>query len=79
MDLVQLSANIGPSTVAIIAVNLFGIPERLERIQSIARQAGVPIIHFGTNTNGMLELIREAGGDVIGVDMRVDRQYQTQV
>lgn len=39
---------------------------------SIAKQAGVPIIHFGTNTNGMLELIRDAGGDVIGVDWRID-------
>jgi len=38
----------------------------------IARQAGVPIIHFGTNTNGMLDLIRAAGGDVIGVDWRID-------
>ncbi len=37
----------------------------------IARQAKVPIIHFGTNTNGMLELIRDAGGDVIGVDWRI--------
>ncbi|UCG24167.1 MAG: uroporphyrinogen decarboxylase, partial [Chloroflexota bacterium] len=38
----------------------------------IAREANVPIIHFGTNTNGMLELIMEAGGDVIGVDWRID-------
>lgn len=38
----------------------------------IASQTGVPVIHFGTNTNGMLELIREAGGDVIGVDWRID-------
>jgi uroporphyrinogen decarboxylase len=38
----------------------------------IASQAGVPIIHFGTETNGMLELIRDAGGDVIGVDWRID-------
>jgi uroporphyrinogen decarboxylase len=37
-----------------------------------AREAGVPLIHFGTETNGMLELIREAGGDVIGVDWRID-------
>jgi len=42
------------------------------RAIEIARQSGVPIIHFGTNTNGMLELIREAGGDVIGVDWRID-------
>jgi uroporphyrinogen decarboxylase len=37
----------------------------------IARQSGVPIIHFGTNTGGMLDLIAEAGGDVIGVDWRL--------
>jgi uroporphyrinogen decarboxylase len=38
----------------------------------IAKTSGVPIIHFGTNTNGMLEDIRDAGGDVIGVDWRID-------
>lgn len=38
----------------------------------IARDAGVPLIHFGTNTNGMLADIRDAGGDVIGVDWRID-------
>jgi len=38
----------------------------------IAASAGVPIIHFGTNTNGMLEDLRDAGGDVIGVDWRID-------
>lgn len=38
----------------------------------IARGAGVPIIHFGTDTNGILELVRDAGGDVIGVDWRID-------
>jgi uroporphyrinogen decarboxylase len=38
----------------------------------IARQGGVPVIHFGTNTNGMLELIRDAGSDVTGVDWRID-------
>lgn len=37
-----------------------------------ARGAGVPVIHFTTGTAGMLELIGEAGGDVIGVDWRVD-------
>ncbi len=42
------------------------------RAIEIAREAGVPIIHFGTNTNGMLEDIRDAGGDVIGVDWRID-------
>ncbi len=38
----------------------------------IARQGNVPLIHFGTNTGGMLDLLREAGGDVIGVDWHSD-------
>jgi uroporphyrinogen decarboxylase len=33
---------------------------------------GVPVIHFGTDTSGLLELMREAGGDVIGLDWRID-------
>ena len=33
---------------------------------------GVPVIHFGTGTNALLELMREAGGDVLGVDFRVE-------
>jgi uroporphyrinogen decarboxylase len=34
--------------------------------------AGVPVVHFGTVTGTLLELMREAGGDVIGLDWRVD-------
>jgi uroporphyrinogen decarboxylase len=34
--------------------------------------AGVPLIHFGSDTGSLLELMREAGGDVIGLDWRVD-------
>ena len=33
---------------------------------------GVPRIHFSTGTAGMLPLIKQAGGDVISVDWRVD-------
>lgn len=33
---------------------------------------GVPKIHFATGTSGILELILEAGGDVIGIDWRID-------
>jgi uroporphyrinogen decarboxylase len=33
---------------------------------------GTPVIHFGTGTAALLELLREAGGDVIGLDWRVD-------
>lgn len=32
---------------------------------------GVPVIHFGTSTSSLLELMRSAGGDVIGLDWRV--------
>lgn len=32
----------------------------------------VPIIHFGTGTSSLLELQRDAGGDVIGLDWRVE-------
>lgn len=39
---------------------------------TIAAQAGVPLIHFGTDTSGMLTDVRDAGGDVIGVDWRID-------
>lgn len=34
-------------------------------------KAGTPVIHFGTGTSALLELQREAGGDVIGLDWRV--------
>jgi uroporphyrinogen decarboxylase len=31
----------------------------------------VPVIHFGTDTGSLLELQRDAGGSVIGLDWRV--------
>jgi uroporphyrinogen decarboxylase len=43
-----------------------------QRALKIAAQAELPIIHFGTGTNGILELIREGGGDIIGVDWCID-------
>ena len=33
---------------------------------------GTPVIHFGTGTAGLLPLLRQAGGDVIGLDWRLD-------
>jgi uroporphyrinogen decarboxylase len=33
--------------------------------------AGVPVIHFGTQTGTLIDLLKEAGGDVIGLDWRV--------
>jgi uroporphyrinogen decarboxylase len=49
------------------------------RALDIAGRAGVPIIHFGTNTNGMLPLMKAAGGDVIGVDWRIDLAQAWQI
>lgn len=37
-----------------------------------AQKLGVPVIHFGTGQSGFLEDFAEAGGDVIGVDWRID-------
>jgi uroporphyrinogen decarboxylase len=42
------------------------------RAIAIAAEAGVPVIHFATDTGGMLEDFATAGGDVIGLDWRVD-------
>lgn len=35
------------------------------------RSAGAPVIHFGTDTAMLLDVMREAGSDVIGVDWRI--------
>jgi uroporphyrinogen decarboxylase len=45
------------------------LPHTRDVIQSI--KPGTPVIHFGTGTATLLELMREAGGDVIGLDWRV--------
>jgi uroporphyrinogen decarboxylase len=36
------------------------------------KEEGAPAIHFGTGTGSLLEKMREAGGEVIGVDWRVN-------
>lgn len=33
---------------------------------------GTPVIHFGTQSGTLIELMKEAGGDVIGLDWRVE-------
>jgi uroporphyrinogen decarboxylase len=47
----------------------FVLPHTKAVIESV--KPGVPVIHFGTGTAALLELMREAGGDVIGLDWRV--------
>jgi uroporphyrinogen decarboxylase len=46
------------------------LPYSQQVIRSV--HAGIPVIHFGTITAGLLPEMREAGGDVIGVDWRID-------
>jgi uroporphyrinogen decarboxylase len=41
------------------------------RIFEALRGTGVPTIHFGTGTATLLELMAEAGGDVVGADWRI--------
>ena len=43
-----------------------------QRIFEAIKQADIPSIHFGTGTASLLELMADAGGDVISVDWRVD-------
>jgi uroporphyrinogen decarboxylase len=42
-----------------------------QRVLNAAKNAGVPVIHFGTNTATLLPLMKRAGGDVIGLDWRI--------
>jgi uroporphyrinogen decarboxylase len=46
------------------------IQPHVRHILSDVEKAGVPVIHFGTGTSNLLELQRDAGGTVIGVDWR---------
>ena len=48
----------------------FVLPHMHQLIHSL--KPDVPVIHFGTDTAALLELMKEAGGDVIGLDWRVD-------
>jgi uroporphyrinogen decarboxylase len=42
-----------------------------QKVLTAAKNAGVPVIHFGTNTTTLLPLMKRAGGDVIGLDWRI--------
>ncbi|MBI3759004.1 MAG: uroporphyrinogen decarboxylase [Deltaproteobacteria bacterium] len=48
----------------------FVLPHTRNVISAV--RESVPVIHFGTVTGNLLELMREAGGNVIGLDWRVD-------
>jgi uroporphyrinogen decarboxylase len=46
------------------------LPHTRAVIQSI--EPGTPVIHFGTGNPALVPLMAEAGGDVLGVDWRID-------
>jgi uroporphyrinogen decarboxylase len=48
----------------------FVLPHSRQVIDGL-HDTGAPVIHFGTGTATLLEVMREAGGDVIGVDWRI--------
>lgn len=48
----------------------FLLPHMKTLLQGIT--PGTPVIHFGVETSSLLELLAEAGGDVIGVDWRIE-------
>lgn len=49
-----------------------------QRIVRAVLPDGVPVIVFGTNTSGMLDIVAEAGSTVVGVDWRIplDRAWK---
>ena len=48
----------------------FALPHT-QKIFDTMRPLGVPTLHFGTGTATLLPAMREAGGDVIGLDWRI--------
>jgi len=48
----------------------FALPHT-QKIFEAVRALGVPSLHFGTSTSTLLPAMREAGGDVIGLDWRI--------
>ncbi len=56
----------------------FVLPHSKKIFDALAATPKVPRIHFGTGTATLLELMKEAGGSVIGIDWRVplDQAWQ---
>lgn len=51
-----------------------GVAPHMRRLFAALAPLGVPVIHFGTGTAGLLPAMAAAGGDVIGVDWRIGLQ-----
>ena len=74
----QIDAGVQAVQVFDTWVGCLGPADYREYVQPYTRmmlqavKPGTPMIHFGTGTATLLEAMREAGGDVIGVDSHVE-------
>ena len=74
----QIDAGVQAIQVFDTWVGCLGPADYCEYVQPYTRimlqsvKPGTPIIHFGTGTGMLLEAMRDAGGDVIGVDAHVE-------
>ena len=74
----QIDAGVQAIQVFDTWVGCLGPADYCEYVQPYTRmmlkavKPGTPIIHFGTGTGMLLEAMRDSGGDVIGIDARVE-------
>lgn len=74
----QIDAGVQAIQIFDTWVGCLGPADYREYVQPYTRmmlnlvKPGTPIIHFGTGTGMLLEAMRDAGGDVIGVDAHVE-------
>jgi uroporphyrinogen decarboxylase len=54
------------------------LPHSARVIAEVSKK-GVPVIHFANGATSMLDLVLQAGGDVVGVDWRLDMAKAVQV
>jgi uroporphyrinogen decarboxylase len=74
----QIDAGVQAIQVFDTWVGCLGPRDYREYVQPFTRmmleavKPGTPIIHFGTGTAALLEAMRDAGGDLIGIDSQVE-------
>ena len=67
MDLGQLAASVGPQTVAIVAVSLFGIRERMTAIRAIAERSALVLIEDSAQAFPVRDMDTFWEGDLVVV------------
>lgn len=82
MDIAYLRAQVGAGAQAVQLFDSWvgqlspfdyraSVQPHVRRLIDGVSDLGVPVIHFGTGTAGLLEAMAEAGGDALGLDWRV--------